>query len=285
MKYSVKLLFASCITILISFDLSLANNCTDLEMGRMIKRGLSDEVIDTACSEKREKKIDEKPIIKKEKIKPKPIAKKKPIPKPEEKIKRDTPAYWRLEEPHGLGFGLTGIGMGVYYDYNFSHDFQLNLFVSSSSQNSASLFGTNTFDTTSSIIGGKLRYFFSKNYGFFTGAGGGMHSISQKTKQKIYCSSFTSWNPTECSGFEGSYIKKETESNYSGVALIGELGWQGYQGYYFTVSLVGGSSVKLSEEDNSHLVIDDSNHLETSVNQWKSAKSVSGGVIGFGWGF
>ena len=120
MKYSVKLLFASCITILISFDLSLANNCTDLEMGRMIKRGLSDEVIDTACSEKREKKIDEKPIIKKENIKPKPIAKKKPIPKPEEKIKGETPAYWRLEEPHGLGFGLTGIGAGVYYDYNFS---------------------------------------------------------------------------------------------------------------------------------------------------------------------
>ena len=284
MKYSVKLLFASCITILISFDLSLANNCTDLEMGRMIKRGLSDEVIDTACSEKREKKIDEKPIIKKENIKPKPIAKKKPIPKPEEKIKGETPAYWRLEEPHGLGFGLTGIGAGVYYDYNFSDDFQLNIFVSSKTQNSASLFGTNTINTTSTIFGGKLRYFFSINYGFFAGFGGGTHSISQKTKQKIYCSNYFS-NPTECNGYEGSYIKKETESKYSGLASFGELGWQGYQGYYFTVSLVCGSSVKSSEEDNTRKVIDDSNHLETAESQWKSAKGVSGLVIGVGWRF
>ena len=68
------------------------------------------------------------------------------------------------------------------------------------------------------------------------------------------------------------------------MALLGEVGWQGYEGYYFTTSLVFGSR-KVIEEDNSHLVIDDSNHLETSVNQWKSAKSVSGGVIGFGWGF
>ena len=65
MKYSAKLLFVSCITIIISYDLSLANNCTDMEMGRMIKRGLSDEVIDTVCSEKREKKFIKKPIIKK----------------------------------------------------------------------------------------------------------------------------------------------------------------------------------------------------------------------------
>ena len=66
---------------------------------------------------------------------------------------------------------------------------------------------------------------------------------------------------------------------------MGDLGWQRNEGYYFTVSLVGGSSVKLSEEDNTRKVIDDSNHLETAENQWKSAKSVSGGVIGFGWRF
>ena len=59
----------------------------------MIKRGFSDKVIETVCSEKRDKKVDVKPIIKKEKIKPEPIANKKPVSKPEEKIKRDTPAY------------------------------------------------------------------------------------------------------------------------------------------------------------------------------------------------
>ena len=232
MKYSAKLFYASYITILISFDLSLANNCTDLEMARMIKRGLSDEVIDTACSEKREKKLDVKPTIKKAKIKPELIAKKKTVSEPEEKIKRDTPAYWRLEEPHGLGFGLIGSGFGVYYDYNFSDDFQLNIFVTSKSDNAISFNGNNNFTTTSSVIGGKIRYFFSKNYGFFAGIGGGPHSISQITKQKIYCSSlFTSLNPTECSGYEGSYIKKETESKYSGLALLGDLGWQGNEGY------------------------------------------------------
>ena len=66
---------------------------------------------------------------------------------------------------------------------------------------------------------------------------------------------------------------------------MGDLGWQGNEGYYFTVSLVGGSSVKSSEEDNTRNVIDDSNHLETAESQWKSAKGVSGQVIGVGWRF
>ena len=88
MKYSAKLIFVSCVTIIISYDLSLANNCTDLEMARMIKRGLSDEVIDTACSEKREKKLDVKPTIKKKaKIKPEPIAKKKTFQSQKKRLK------------------------------------------------------------------------------------------------------------------------------------------------------------------------------------------------------
>ena len=95
------------------------------------------------------------------------------------------------------------------------------------------------------------------------GAGVGIHSASQTVKQSIYCSSFnTSSNPSECSGFEGNTIKKVTESNYSGLGLFGEIGWQGYEGFYFTISVTAGASVKLSEEDNTQNVINYSNHLD-----------------------
>ena len=145
-----------------------ANNCNDLEMARMIKRGLSDKVIDQVCKEERNNSKNE---IKQEKVVPikpkinstkeKPILPKEAISeKKEERLKRGTPAYWRNKESHGLGFGLVGRGYGVYYDYSLHHNSQINIFASAQSQTQSSLFGTNSVTTNSNLSGAKYRYFF-----------------------------------------------------------------------------------------------------------------------------
>ena len=114
-----------------------------------------------------------------------------------------------------------------------------------------------------------------------------MLSASQSMTQSVYCfsSSFSSLNPDECSGKEGTTITASTESTYSGLGLWTDLGWQGYDGFYFTIGLKAGSSMKLSEDDKTEEIIDYSNHKSTAQSDWSNTKSPTGLVMSFGWHF
>ena len=82
-----------------------------------------------------------------------------------------------------------------------------------------------------------------------------------------------------------SDIKKTTESSYTGLGLYGVAGWQGYEGYYFTIGLKLGTSLKSSVNDKTHSVIDYSNHKSIGINDFNNGKNISGGELLFGWIF
>jgi len=198
----------------------------------------------------------------------------------------ESPGSWRDKETFGLGFGVEGIGGGLFFDYALNSTFQLHFFGSSMNQKQESLFGINSVETNSSVGGVTLRIFPSDSSGFFIGFGGGGFSINQTVNQNVYCYSYyTSLNPSECSGYEGSYLKQQTLSEGTGSAGFGEFGWQGYEGYYFTIGVRAGGVSLASETDNTDKVIDYSNHKLTAQKQWKDGKTASGGLLSFGWHF
>ena len=145
--------------------------------------------------------------------------------------------------------------------------------------------GLTTLSSTNTLIGATFRYFPSENYGFFVGGGGGMLSASQSLKQTIYCSSSKAETVTECSGKAGTSISGSTESTYSGIGLWGDFGWQGYDGYYFTIGAKAGTSMKLSEDDKTEEIIDISDHKSTAKLDWETFKSPTGLIMTFGWHF
>ena len=202
-------------------------------------------------------------------------------------IYAESPGSFRGKETHGFGFGIEGTGLAgsLFYDYAINSDMQIHAMASSGGISRG--VGLTTLSSTNTLIGATFRYFPSENFGFYLGAGGGMLSASQSMKQSWYCfnSPFQSLNPTECSGKEGTTIKATTESTYSGIGLWADLGWQGYDGYYFTIGAKAGTSMKLSEDDKTNEILDISNHKSTAVSHWGNIKTPSGLVMGFGWHF
>jgi len=203
-------------------------------------------------------------------------------------IYAETPGSFRGKETHGIGFGIEGgLAGSVFYDYALNSSMQIHTLLSSGGSSLSSASGTTTLDTASTTIGATLRYFPSENFGWYVGGGGGMLSASQTMKQRVYCysSPFTSLNEAKCSGFEGSYISVTTDSTYSGLALWGDAGWQGYDGYYFTIGVKAGTSMKLSEDDKTNEIVAYSNHKSTAQTQWTNIKSPTGLIMTFGWHF
>ena len=202
-------------------------------------------------------------------------------------IYAESPGSFRGKETHGFGFGIegSGIGMVLFYDYALNSDMQIHALYSSGGISRSSGSGTTSLDSSSTTIGATLRYFPSENYGFFVGGGGGMLSASQSLKQTIYCSSSKAETVTECSGKAGTSISGSTDSTYSGIGLWGDFGWQGYDGYYFTIGAKGGTSMKLSEDDKTDEIIDYSNHKSTAQSHWTNIKSPTGLIMSFGWHF
>ena len=198
----------------------------------------------------------------------------------------ESPGSWRGKETFGLGFGIEGSGGGGFFDYAINSTFQIHFFSSGMNQKQESLFGTNSVETNSSVAGVTLRMFPSDSSGFFFGFGGGGFSINQTVNQDFYCFSYlTDLNPPECSGHEGTNLKQQTLSEGSGSAGFGEIGWQGYDGYYFTIGIRAGGVTLSNEVDNTDKVIDYSNHKITAQKQWEDGQTASGGLLSFGWHF
>jgi len=206
-------------------------------------------------------------------------------------IYAESPGSYRGKETHGFGFGIEGNGIAgsLFYDYAINSDMQIHALASSGGISRATLGGEVSVSSTSTTIGATLRYFPSENYGWFVGGGGGMLSASQSVSQNIKCydNLLQSFNPTECSGKEGTTISNSVESTYSGIGLWADFGWQGYDGYYFTIGAKAGTSMKLSEDDKTDEIIDYTitDYKSTSVSDWKNMKSPTGLTMSFGWHF
>ena len=200
-------------------------------------------------------------------------------------IYAESPGSFRGKETHGFGFGIEGTGLAgsLFYDYAINSDMQIHAIASSGGISRASW--TATLSSANTLIGATLRYFPSENYGFFVGGGGGMLSASQSLTQSIYCSDSKAETVTECSGKAGTSISGSTDSTYSGIGLWGDFGWQGYDGYYFTIGAKAGTSMKLSEDDKTNEIVAYSNHKSTAQSHWTNIKSPTGLIMSFGWHF
>ena len=205
----------------------------------------------------------------------------------------ESPKEWRNKESFGLGFGIEGIGGGAFFDYAINSTLQIHFFWSTKNQSEKSSLAITRdllkfhLETNTTISGFSVRTFPIDSSGFFLGIGGGFIVINQSVNQSIYCYSsfFTIINPPECSGYEDSTISKETSSEAFGRVGFGEIGWQGYEGYYFTFGLREGSVFIESENNNTEKVIDYSDHRIRAKNHWKDAKTSSGAILSFGWHF
>ena len=200
-------------------------------------------------------------------------------------IYAESPGSFRGKETHGFGFGIEGTGLAgsLFYDYAINSDMQIHAIASSGGISRASW--TATLSSANTLIGATLRYFPSENYGFFVGGGGGMLSASQSLKQSVYCTSTRASTVTECSGKANSYISGSADSTYSGIGLWGDFGWQGYDGYYFTIGAKAGTSMKLSEDDKTDEAIDVYDHKSFAKSDWDKIKSPTGLIMSFGWHF
>ena len=202
-------------------------------------------------------------------------------------IYAESPGSYRGKETHGFGFGIEGTGLAgsLFYDYAINSDMQIHALASSGGISRG--VGLTTLSSVNTTIGATLRYFPSENYGWFVGGGGGIVSASQSATQNIRCFSglFESINPTECSGKAGSTVSNSAESTYSGIGLWVDFGWQGYDGYYFTIGVKAGTSMKLSEDDKTNEIVTYSNHKSTAQSHWTNIKSPTGLIMSFGWHF
>ena len=204
------------------------------------------------------------------------------------------PGSFRSNEIQGFGFGIESPGYVLFYDFSpkhlkfelFNNNFRFHSYYSSGSTINYDSTGKTFIDTNYALVGLTIRYFPSDEWGFYFGGGGGFHRVYQMVGQSIFCdSNYKSSNPTECTDYEGSDIKKTTESSYTGLGLYGVAGWQGYEGYYFTIGLKLGTSLKSSVNDKTHSVIDYSNHKSIAINDFNNGKNISGGELLFGWIF
>ncbi len=182
-----------------------------------------------------------------------------------------TNGEWRIQQNNGLGFGL-GIasmpGITLFYDHNLSATSQWHTQLDMNAMKHSSLFGGQTIDTRRNMLLTTYRYFFNDNSGFYVGAGGG------------YSSSEFEYNNSSYYATPYRYTSKA-----SGVFLLGEIGWQGIQGYYFHVGLQPAAYISSSDNFDINNVPDVSNHRSVANDDHDAMKKLSQISLGFGWFF
>lgn len=173
-----------------------------------------------------------------------------------------TPGEWREKETLGLGFGLQftfDTGLHGFVDQIITPDFQLHYALSSESRDQENIFGAILLTTRRTAITGSGRYFPNRNNGWFVGGGVGVAKVTQET-----------------------VIDNVQDSTASLGLLFFDGGWQGWDGYYFTVNVLIGGSVTLGETDNTQN-FSSANNRQIAADDFEDAKGFSGIVLGFGW--
>ena len=176
----------------------------------------------------------------------------------------------RKLQTNGFGFGPalgTLLGVNLFYDHNLSRDSQLHVQVNGGARSRVTIFGEKVFQTSRGMILTTYRYFPAENKGFYLGAGGGYaHSALTYTSP----SSSTPYKYT---------------SALKGVFVLGEIGWQGIDGYYFNVGFQPAGYITSSDNYDVNNIPNTSNHRAVANEEHDNLKILSQLSIGFGWFF
>ena len=224
----------------------------------------------------------------------------------QKQVVRDTdivatePGEWRQKESEqqGFGFGVYKTllrGYELFYDYQLKPELldkygfgdkqmSIHAYYSWYEQEAIGILFNDYFVKTSSThLGATIRYFPSAQYGWYYGGGSSLVSAKQETSIPEYCSSLLKEeNHKDCGDQTLKWITVKNSSSFSGLSFYGEAGWQGYDGYYFTIGLRLGISLALSEDNNTADVPSESS---TAKKQWKEAKDPGAVIMLFGWHF
>ena len=276
-------------------------NCSDEERVEMLKAGVSAEYIKSFCEmdvefepprdqqgnpvtteqEKPETFMKEEEKLKEGTASENDDAER--ISELEEKLEtienQENPAYWREKQPYGLGGGFGfGLGMGalIYFDYNIDSRNQLHFQYDSLGKESSSLMGSSTINISQTLIAIIVRRSFSPNYGWYYGAGIGLVTTQLDYDSPLESVS-TSYNSSNLQLVGGKY-----SAEAQGVGYLLDIGWQGYDGYYFTISLQPMATTYTDDNFDANKIADYSNHRSYSEDEWEKAKSSGRIFFGFG---
>ena len=178
----------------------------------------------------------------------------------------------RMQQKNGLGFGpsiSSMIGVTFFYDHNLSSQSQWHVQLTGSASSRSNLWGEEIIKTNRSMVLTTYRYFPAENKGFYMGAGGG------------FANSKLTYNSSVFSG-PAPY---EYTSKLNGVFVLGEVGWQGKDGYYFNVGLQPAAYISSSDNYDVNSIPNTSNHRSSANEEHDNLKTLSQLSIGFGWFF
>ena len=177
----------------------------------------------------------------------------------------------RLQQKNGLGFGPSisigpMLGINLFYDRNLSTQSQLHIQLNASAGSRSNYFLEPIIKTSRNMLFATYRYFPWENAGFYMGAGGGY------AEAKLEYDSY------------GSTPNKYT-SKLSGTFVMGEVGWQGKDGYYFNVGLQPAAFIASNDNFDINGIPNTSNHRVAANEEHNNLKSLSQISVGFGWFF
>jgi hypothetical protein len=178
---------------------------------------------------------------------------------------------------HGLGFGFGSgpatAGLQLYYDYNLNprpNGFdQIHVFLYSGSAAEESLTGGSEVELTQQRVVASYRRVWKS--GWFAGVGLG--AVGGELKYKYD----ETW-------LDASYPVVKKTFSYSAGVLMADLGWQGNDGYYFTVGIQPTAFLGFKGNYDESKIPAVSNHRMKASDLWGHAeedKSLFN--IGFGW--
>lgn len=179
---------------------------------------------------------------------------------------------FRVQQNNGLGFGpaiSTMLGFNLFYDHNFSSKSQMHIQLSENVSSMRTSLGIQVMSTERSMVLATYRYFFSENKGFYMGAGGG------------YAHSKLNYSFASTSGAAPT----QYDSRLDGVFVLGELGWQGIEGYYFSVGLQPAVYVSSNDNFDINKIPNISNHQSAARTEHNNLSQLTQLSLGFGWFF
>ncbi len=175
-----------------------------------------------------------------------------------------------LRQKNGFGFGpgaSSMVGALLFYDHNLSGKSQLHVQLNGNARSRSTIFDEEILKSKRSMILTTYRYFPAENNGFYIGGGGG-YAKSTLT----YTSS--SWS-----------TPYEYTAKLSGVFLLGEIGWQGKDGYYFNVGFQPAAYISSNDNYDVNNIPNTANHRVVANEDHDDLKMLSQLSLGFGWFF
>jgi hypothetical protein len=188
-----------------------------------------------------------------------------------EDVSKKSYSDWHMQQKNGFGFGpgiSTMPGIILFYDRNLSGKSQLHVQLDVNAMSHSNIAGEEILKTQRSMLLTTYRYFLA-NSGVYLGAGGG------------YANSQLEYNSSTLFGS----TPYQYTAKLNGVFLLGEVGWQGKDGYYFHVGLQPAAYISSSDNYDVNNIPDTSNHRDVANKEHDNLKQLSQLSIGFGWFF